>query len=203
MAALTLSDVKAYLRIQHDAEDVVLNALLARATALVESYLGRPIYTRQETRTVYVEGDQMRGGAKVLFVPFYPLQAVQSVTAQDGTVVPLEDLFVDLRSGTVAYKSGQRFSCPAYTFVVSGGLEAFPEFDVVIEPAVQSAIMDTVADLYQRRNPASAAEREGGGVAVEYGSNTRSGVADNFREDQLIPRVAYTIAPWRMLGVVA
>lgn len=203
MAALTVQQVKDYLRIQHTAEDTLITALLARATAMVESFLNRPIYNRSQTVTVRVEGDPFRAGARILFVPFYPLASLTSLTMQDGTVIDTADLYVDLRVGLIEYKSGSRFPLGAYTVVANGGLEAYPEFATLIEPAIQSAILDTVADLYQRRNPAASAEREGGGVGVEYGNSQRSGVADNFREDNLIPRVAYSIAAWRVTGIAA
>lgn len=203
MAALTVQQVKDYLRIQHTAEDTLLAALVSRATAMVEAFLNRPIYNRSQTVVLRVGGDPMRGGARLLFMPFYPLMTFTSLTAEEGTAIAAEDLFVDLRCGTVEYKSGARFPMGRYTAVATGGLEAYDEFEPLIEPAINSAIMDTVADLYQRRNPAASAEREGGGVGVEYGNSQRSGVADNFREDSLLPRVAYTIAAWRLTGVSA
>lgn len=202
MAELTLAQTKAYLRVQHDAEDTLITALMASAIGVIEAFLQRPIYNRPDTRMIYIHGDVFRHGAKVLFLPFYPLASVTSITYEDDTVIPLADLLIDLRSGTVSYKDNGRFSFGRYTVVTTGGLEALPEFQSLVEPIMNQAVLDTVADLYQRRNPAAGAEREGGGVSVEYAGNTRSGVADNFREDGLISRVAYSIAPWRLLGAV-
>jgi uncharacterized phiE125 gp8 family phage protein len=203
MAQLTSCDIKAYLRIQHDAEDRLLSNLLDRATGMVEAYLGKPIYLRQESRIVRVEGDAFGGGARLLFLPVYPISQLLSLTAPDGTAITVADLAVDGRQGVVEYRSGSRFSLGAYTAVASAGLEALSEFDTVVEPTLNIAICDLVADMYQRRNPTASAEREGGGVGVEYGSNQRSGVADNYREDQVPNRIAASIAPWRMLGAIA
>jgi uncharacterized phiE125 gp8 family phage protein len=203
MAQLTVCDLKSYLRIQHDAEDSLLAGLLARASAMVEAFLGKPIYLRQETRLVRVGGDAFRGGATALFLPIYPITQLISLTSADGSAITLSDLVIDKRQGVVEYRNGTRFAFGAYTAVVNAGLESLPEFDGMIEPAINSALCDVVADLYQRRNPVASAEREGGGVGVEYGSNQRSGVADNYREDQIPNRIASSISHWRMLGAIA
>lgn len=200
MAAITLNEAKAYLRVQTSDEDGLISALLASGQAAIDAWLGRPVYA--STRTMSL-GPIMGSGEfspRILFSPIYPIEEITSFTDADGVAVDQTELRIDKRSGTFVYKSGQTWPAAPYTLAASVGLEFYPEFESHIEPATRHALLDVVSDLYQRRNPAAMSEREGGGIAVQYSDQIRGIGADNKREDLITPRVAALLAPWRLLG---
>jgi hypothetical protein len=201
MAPLTSADVKDYLRIQSPAEDVLIMALIARASAAVGAWLQRPVYNVTRTITVFTSNTMFAANPRTLFLPFYPIASITSITDSGGVAIPAGDIAVDTQLGSVSMKNGGRFAGSPYTIVVVGGLESHSEFLTLVEPAINQATLDVVSDLYQRRNPAAAAEREGGGIAVEYVDGQRSNGTANWREDMLTPRVQAFLAPWRIVGI--
>lgn len=201
MALASVDQLKARLRIQTDAMDDDLAALLASATAAIEVWLQRPI----EVRETEMEVDTCTPNARVsymtkVFLPHYPIDDLTGVVDGDGDDVDLNLLRVNARTGVVQMLDGSSFLNPPYTFTADVGLSALPEYQSLIEPVVNQAILDTASDLYHRRNPAAMSEREGGGIAVQYSDQIRGVGADNKREDQLVPRVAALLAPWRRLA---
>lgn len=141
MALPTVTDLKTYFRVEHDVDDQLLEQLLREATALVETFLGRPILAAGVggTRT-YASG----GSATVA--------VVRSV-----------------RYGTTTGSGGATLTWPGT--VSASDVSAFedhPDYADRIEPALSAAIRDTVGDYYQRRNPSASYESAGGGVSVTY-----------------------------------
>lgn len=202
MAAPTLQEIKDYLRQQTTANDTVLTALLLSATAMIEGWLGRPIalsdrevtidtLSRSRTDAIY---------AQAVYLPTYPISEITSIEDSDGVALDLNTLRVSLQSGAVRLIDGGRFLNPPYTIVYKAGLAARSDFNA-IEPALNQAIIDTVADLFQRRNPAASSEREGGGVGVDYNLKANMATAGNYREDMLLQRVRDILAPWRVVAV--
>lgn len=201
MALASVADLKARLRIQTDAMDDDLTALLCSATAAIEAWLQRPI----EARTTDMEIDTCTPMARssyatTVYLPHYPIADLTAVEDGDGDAVDLNLLRFNTRTGVVRMLDGSGFLNPPYTFTADVGLSALPEYESLVEPVVNQAILDTASDLYHRRNPAAMSEREGGGIAVQYSDQIRGVGADNKREDQLVPRVAALLAPWRRLA---
>lgn len=192
MALPTVADCKDYLRIEHPAEDVMLAGWIVQAVALVEADLGRPI--TYLNRTFVLECNPSHVSDTKLFVPLYPIGVDDSsagtadltLADADGTVL-LEDTDyrLDLRTGVITAIDAC-FSNYPYTIVADVGLEALPEYTARVEPAISAAILDVVADKYQRRNPAATQEDAGGGVA------TMSAAVG------LPQRVKDALAPWRI-----
>jgi uncharacterized phiE125 gp8 family phage protein len=198
---VTIVDAKAYLRLQTDAEDVLLSGLLASAISMIESWLGRPLELEERT---FVDSASDTFGtrcARALRVPVTPVAEIVSVTDDDGTEVPEADLRVDPDTGLVTRRDRGPFLAGPYTVVAEVGLEARPDYTTRVVPVINQAILDVVADLYQRRNPAASREAEGGGIAVDYNPVQRGVGADNAREDLLPERTAAILAPFRLLGV--
>lgn len=194
MALPTVQDVKDYLRIEHTAEDVMLAGWLAQAVALIEAEIGRPI--EYLNKTWVLECDPSHVSASRIFVPQYPVAIANSaastadltLTDADGTVLVEDtDYRLDIRTGQITGIDGYRFTRWPYTIVADVGLEAFPEYAARIEPAMSAAILDAVADRYQRRDPAAVQEAAGGGVTTMYGAAVG-----------LPQRVKDAVAPWRV-----
>jgi hypothetical protein len=191
MALPDLNAVKRYLRKQTTNEDTLLAALLASAIGRVETYLRRPI--EAESRTFVDEASGECGlSVACLMIPVTPVGTLTSVTDADGTALTLGDLRVSSNTGIVKHRDGELFANGPYTIVANVGLSLRPGYATRIEPVITQAILDTVADLYQARNPRAAAENAGGGVSVAYTQGNAEGVP---------MRVAAMLAPFRMVGV--
>jgi hypothetical protein len=193
-------DIKRYLRIQTDEENPLLLGLINSGIALVEAWIGRPIEARPMTFTDSGVDMFDRPLAK-LRVPVTPVSSLLSVVDDDGGAVDLTRLRVDTVTGLVAYKDKSTFNNGPYTITASVGLSASPQYRFGASAAIQQAVVDIVADLYQRRNPAASREAEGGGIAVDYNPVQRGVGADNAREDLLPERTAAMLAPFRLMGV--
>ena len=192
MALLTLATTKLYLRKQTTAEDTLIAALLASAIARVEGYLRRPILAT--SRTFIDEACGFVGApVQCLIVPITPVYSLTSVTDVDDVELDAADLRFGTETGLIKYRDGSAFANGPYTIVASVGLAARAGYATYIEPVVNQGILDTVADLYQRRNPGAAQENAGGGVTVAYTQGNDEGVP---------ARVAAALAPYRMVGVV-
>lgn len=191
MALATLATCKLYLRKQTTAEDTLIAALLASAIGRVEAYIRRPIIATEMT---FVDDAVGFGGRRMnrFVVPVTPIASIESVTDTDETELDVEELRFGVESGVVVAKDGTAFASGPYTIVASVGLSARENYASRIEPVINQAILDVVADLYQRRNPAAAQEATGGGVSVAYTQGDNGGLPD---------RTASLLKPFRMVGV--
>jgi hypothetical protein len=192
-------DIKRYLRVQTDEENVLLLSLVNAGTALVEAWLGRPIEARSMTFVDPAESTPDHG-VSTLLVPVTPLAAVTAVTDGDDQVVPVSTLRWNAGTGAITLKDKSAFLNGPYTITATVGLSASQQYRLGGSAAIQQAVVDTVADLYQRRNPVASREAEGGGIAVDYADMKRGVGADNAREDLLPARVTAMLAPFRQLG---
>lgn len=188
MALPTVQNCKDYLRIEHTAEDTMLAGWLAQAIAAVEAYIGRPIAILTRTFTI----DESALAPHKIVVPLFPIASDDSsagtsdLTLEDADATALvegTDYRLDTRTGVIT-AIGSCFANYPYTIVADVGLAALPEYATHVEPAVSAAILDVVADRYQRRNPAASQESTGGGVSSSF---AQVGLPDRVRE---------ALAPW-------
>lgn len=187
MALPDVDDVKAYLGIEHADEDAVLEQLLAQALALVEAYLRRPITAAAGTQ--YDVPVRRVDGRDVLFVDVYPIAAATeqtplTVTDADDETVDAATYRLDAFRGTLTAKSGESFSNGPYTVVAHAGLSARADYATGVEPLISAAIIDVVADRYQRRNPAASTETDGD-------------VSTSYRDPGIPERALAMLAPYR------
>lgn len=175
MALPTKTELKAVLRIQSTAEDTLLDALIARAQALCEAYLRRPITAIERTFVLEEPKETATKTIRRLYLPVYPVAAEASAVAaltltdDDGDeLLEDTDFRLDLALGRISAIGGVVFDTWPYTIVATVGLSAAEDYSTVVEPAVSMAILDLAADLYQRRNAAATSETDGGGVATSY-----------------------------------
>jgi hypothetical protein len=183
MALPTVLQCKAYLRVQDTASDTLITDLLARARAKVRGALGRSDEIETRTFTDYAETRRSYHTPTALIIPSHLLPCVRvddsSLSAPivlDADGLALSDT-VDYYSGLpwdalLKARPGISFGNGPYTVTVDAGLEAADDYAAVIEPALSGAIIDVVADLYQRRSPAATSESTGGGVSTSYDAKT-------------------------------
>ena len=90
LKALTVQEVKDYLRVDSDAEDTLLGVLIDASTQMAESYLGRFLLTTvieefYDFFPVYKTGvDPFHGDRNIIFLSRGPVQSVASVKNIDG-----------------------------------------------------------------------------------------------------------------------
>ena len=188
MALPDRDQLKLYLRIQSDAEDTLLDALLASAIAQVRAFVRRPLVAEARTFVLTKPWDALYRTVTTLHLPIYPVAAEDSntsaaeITDNDGTVlVEATDYTIDLRTGLIAGLTSSAlfpFGVWPYSITATVGLSALPEYDAEIEPVLSQAILDVAADLYQRRSPAATSETTGGGVSTSYSGGLPARVAD-------------------------
>jgi len=179
MALPVLQNCKDYLKIEHDAEDDLIDRELVGAFADVQAYVRVPLLA--EERTVYLErqSDSLYRSTTKLHLPFYPIAADSSatpaleITDNNGDVlVEGTDYRLDLRTGVI-YGLGPSSFVPfaVWPYVVTCfvGLDARSGYATAVEPILFSAILDVVADRIQKRNPTASSETTGGGVSTSYG----------------------------------
>jgi hypothetical protein len=164
-------ELKALLRVDTDAEDVLLADLVEQATAAVQALLDRPITAASQT---FYDVDA-REGAQTLRVPTTPCvrsgAGMPVVTDVDGTAIT--GFRVNPRTGvlTVTADSTADFGNGPFTIVATVGLSARSDYATAVEPVLARAILDLASDWYQRRNAGATMEGEGGGVLTQYAQN--------------------------------
>lgn len=193
MALPTVQKLKDYCRIETAAEDTLLADLLARAQAMVESYLGRPILKVSRTCTDAAETEVAYGRITVLQLQLWPFDpATVAVTDADGVTVDPATYRLKPEAGQVIARKGYDFPNGPYDITADVGLETAPDYSTRIEALASAAILDLAADLYQRRNPGATSESEGGGVSTGYTGG-----------ETMPPRTARMLAPLMIVGIGA
>lgn len=196
MSLVTITECKAYCRVQSSAEDSLFTLWLASAIGSVQSYLRRPITA--ELRTFRIpQGDVCV--TDTIRLPIYPVSpflagdsdsvgyaAAAVLTDADDVVIEDTDYFLDERIGVISAVTGVTFANYPYTVVATVGLSAHPDYATVIEPIINTAILDMVADAWARRNPAATSESE-------------SGVTNSYGPYGIPPRFIEKLEPWRMV----
>ncbi|MEP9379728.1 phage head-tail connector protein [Aquabacter sp. CN5-332] len=164
---LTLADLKAFLRVTHDEEDIVLSTLLTAARQMVESAASRILLT--QTWRVARDGWPPSG---LILAPLAPVAEIPAARLrhQDGseTALPL-DLFTLRGDRTPAVIAFDRARAPAPSRTL-GGIE----LDLVLGygaaadvPAdLVQAVRLLAGHLYERRDEAGEAGLLSEGVAA-------------------------------------
>jgi hypothetical protein len=158
VALPTGSDLKTYLRIEQDAEDQLLNALVARAKSMLEAWMDVPITA--ETLSAVDRADALDAAPTSLVFPRRPI-ALVSVTDGEGVTVSAANYWVDGVAGMLWGKADYAFVNGPYTITASCGLSLLPRWEA-LEPVISQCILDLAADLYQRRTPGAASETGAG-----------------------------------------
>lgn len=158
MALPTTADLKSYLRIESNAEDALLTALMARAKAMLEAWIDVPITAESQTAVdrATTESTPIRS----LIYPRRPIGAV-SIVDKNGTAVSASTYSVDGVAGMIYAKEGITFPYGPYTITAICGLSLLQSY-ARLEPVLSECIIDLAADLYQRRTPGASSENAAG-----------------------------------------
>lgn len=159
----TVQDLKDYLRIEHDAEDALLQDLLDRAEAILQNLLHNIPLSSDDFAFV----DQSQDGVQfkpptVLMTNMRPIGGLITVTDVDSVVISPDEYIVDASAGFIRARRGYSFPNGPYTIEFSAGLLYMRGYETRIVPLLCSMIIDIAADLYQRRTPAAQTESAAG-----------------------------------------
>ena len=188
---VTLDTIKSYLRIQTTAEDELLEILAESAHGEIEAYLRRPIFGREMTIVDFGETGRAYDSRRTLLFPVTPIESGSlAILDTDAATVDVATYAVDLDTGAIRATAGENFPSPPYTITDNVGLEYRADFDTVVLPVLKAAMLDILADMYQRRNPGAQAEGSGGGVYTQW-------VSEGIPE-----RTARKLDAFRRVGVV-
>lgn len=169
MGLPTVEEIKDYLRISTDVEDVALDGLKDTAQAQVARYLGVPLDGDSRTFT----GRRAFKGPRQepfeqLRVPIQPCDDSATITDVDGDEVDDTTYTIDPETGHIDLIQLEAFDNPPYTVVVNVGWTYHPRYTTEVEPVLRQAILDIASDLYNRRNPGEVYNQSGGQVSSTY-----------------------------------
>jgi len=169
MSLPTDLDIKSYLRIENEVEDILIFGLNRTARAEVAQYLKVPL----EGEAMTFEGRYPRRGHRrepfeQLTIPVQPCDDSATITDVNGTEVDAATYTIDGRSGQVNAVPGAAFGAAPYTIVVNVGWTEHPRYDDDVDPILAQAILDLASDLWSRRNPGAIYEQSGGQVSITY-----------------------------------
>lgn len=165
MALPTVADCKSYLRKEDTSEDALLTQLLARAQAMIETFIG---YRLTAVALSYTDYAQRYRPFLQLPGPFLVAGTPPVVSDASGGVVDATSYTLDPRSGKIRWLYGPPTAIPSqpYTVVATIGLSVHPDYASSLEAVASQAIIDLVAHLYQNRNPAVVSQGDEGGGSV-------------------------------------
>jgi uncharacterized phiE125 gp8 family phage protein len=147
---LTITEVKAHLRLDSDEENDLLQSLVMIATDMVESYLGMTLIEKTWTWTHAPLADGAEGqsnGEVVIVLPMGPLVDVISVTRlqPNGNRLPLSRYHVDRYARRPKVRC---FSNQPVEVLFSCGFGTLPRH---IPPILRHGMMTLVAHFYENR----------------------------------------------------
>jgi uncharacterized phiE125 gp8 family phage protein len=155
VALPTLNDLKSYLRIESNAEDTLLQALLARAQAMLEGWTDTPITAMSQTALDRAESLAVHPVTSLIF-PRRPCQ-ITAVVDANGATVDASKYYTDGTAGLIYAKPTYAFYDGPYTITANVGLSLRADY-ARLEPLLSQALLDLAADLYQRRTPGASSE---------------------------------------------
>ena len=165
MALPTVNDLKSYLRIESNAENTLLQALLDRAKAQLEIWTDVPI-TAVST-TAIDRADVIDGQTCVsLIFPQRPINTTATIVDSEGTALASDEYTINTASGVIYANAGYSFPYGPYTITTTCGLSLRGDY-ARIEPILSQCIIDLAADLYQKRTP-NASSESAAGTAISW-----------------------------------
>jgi hypothetical protein len=169
MSLPTDLEIKSYLRISTDVEDILIFGLNQTARAQVTQYLRVPL--ESEARTFRgrkpVPGDRGERFER-LEIPVVPCDTTATITDVEGATVDSDTYTIDGRKGQVNLVVNEVFDNGPYTVAVNVGWPYHPTYDTDVDPILRQSILDLASDLWSRRNPGAIYEQSGGQVSITY-----------------------------------
>jgi len=157
--AVSLKDVKDYLRVEHDDEDNQITTMMYAATALIEKYLNRGLIT--QTWQIVVSRYPLCNNIKLLYGP---IQSITSVTSNlsDGTqsIMPNTDYILTGKDQSPRVTLGYSKVWPTATLQPRDGvvIEYITGFGDVADDVpvnIRQGLLATIASMYEDRETGS------------------------------------------------
>lgn len=168
MTLLTVQQVKDYLRIETDAEDALIAALIVEAMATCEGICGTS-FTHASV-TWYDDAISLRLNE----APWNLLLQERAIDPATLVIYDCEDAVVDAAGyvirqdeGLVKSKRGESFPFGPYRLTCVAGYDTRDDYTVRWLPIIQRLLTDFVAMLYQQRTPGALTE-QASGTTVDY-----------------------------------
>jgi uncharacterized phiE125 gp8 family phage protein len=150
---LTLDEVKTFLRVDHDRDDVHISGLIGVARQLCEKSTGRSLITR--SCSLFLDCLEER----TLALPRPPLQSVTAITVYDaddsGADLPEGDYFVDTAGtpGRIVLTEGAAMPVPGR---IANGIEikfraGYGATPQSVPPLLKQGMRQVIAHLYEHR----------------------------------------------------
>ena len=165
MALPTVSDLKSYLRIESNAENALLQALLDRAKAQLEVWTDVPVTATSTTAVDRADVIEPQSCTSLIF-PQRPIGTTATIVDSEGVTVPATDYTINQASGVIYANAGYSFPYGPYTITTQCGLSLRGDY-ARIEPVLSQCIIDLAADLYQKRTP-NAANETAAGTSISW-----------------------------------
>lgn len=154
--SVTLAEAKAHLRLDSDADDTYVSALIAAARERVELFLRRALITQTFDYTL----DGFPANRRSIDLPRPPLQSVESVkyidTAGNQQTLPPETYVVDASSnemGRVALAWNQFWPITRWSInsVVIRFVAGYGDNAADVPQAIKHGILIEISNLYENR----------------------------------------------------
>lgn len=169
MSLPTDLEVKDYLRISTDVEDLLIFQINLSAQAWLRAYYNVPLTSQSRTfRGLWPRIGVQREEHTRLVVPIHPCATTGTLTDADGTTVTSSTYYVDARTGYLEAKRDVFFDNPPYDLTIDVGWENHPDFTNDIDPILRQAIFWAASTYYRNRNVAAIYEQSGGQVSITY-----------------------------------
>jgi hypothetical protein len=159
MALPTVAELKTYLRIETNAENALLQALLDRAKAQLEIWIDTPITAA--TAVTVDNAEVIRGMVATSLIANQRPIANVSIVDGNGDTVSSAEYRVNSTSAVIYANDGYSFPYGPYTITATTGLSLRGDY-ARIEPILSQCIIDLAADLYQKRTPNASSESAAG-----------------------------------------
>lgn len=196
---ITAATIADYLKIEDAAVLPQLTPLRAQAIASIQMHVRRPLTIELFDHVVErpYTGKQRLA---CITLPVFPLASAGDsagnysvssdveITDGDSNVVADTNYRVDARAGQIIAATDFWFDTFPYTCIFAAGLGARSDYTDVVVPVIDLAIRDTVADAWQKRNPAASMETAGGNIMTQYQQGNFSGIPQRVK-DALAPLV--------------
>lgn len=154
---VSLSQIKAHLRLDHAEEDEYLEHLNRVATQLIQIYLGRSLIKQTWCLTWQQSNDSIQGLTKRLMKPariplkFSPILALKSVNlVEKEEKKKINRYFLNL-SGVVPYLEVSSFFSMVEVIYDAG----FGDYPNDVPAPIQQAIIATITEFYETRETVS------------------------------------------------
>lgn len=158
--AVSLTQVKAFLRIGHQSEDDLISDLIESAIARLQTVSGLLLVAQTVQIDWQAWPDDLHRGARLGFSPINALNAVR-VKDQDGVISNITSQFA-IRNGRLFATTGAWPSQPGPGRTIEIEVQAGYASPESVPGDLKEALLRLIASLYGVRSNTSIGDREGG-----------------------------------------